>query len=96
MKAVSASSSLTKDGKININLVNVHASKSMDVACEVKGFNGKSVKGHILTAKKINDYNSFDNPENITVNSFKDFKIKDGKLNVKMPAKSIVVLQMDK
>lgn len=96
MKAVSASSSLTKDGKININLVNVHASKSMDIVCEVKGFNAKSVKGHILTARKINAYNSFDNPENVMVNSFKDFNIKDGKLNVKMPAKSIIVLQVEK
>ncbi|MEJ2543827.1 MAG: alpha-L-arabinofuranosidase C-terminal domain-containing protein [Calditrichaceae bacterium] len=96
MEALSASSSLTKDGKIIINLVNVHASKTMDLNCELKGIKPNKVAGKILTAEKINSYNSFDNPDNVILNSFKDFKIKNDNIVVKMPAKSIVVLKVEK
>jgi alpha-N-arabinofuranosidase len=96
MRALSASSSLTKDGKININLVNVHASKAMDILCELKDVKVKNVTGKILTAEQINSYNSFENPENVVVTSFKDFKIKSGNLLVQIPAKSIIVLQVNK
>jgi len=95
MNAISASSSLTRDGKININLVNVHASKAMEVLCEVKGVNVNNITGKVLSAEKINSYNTFENPENVVIKSFKDFKIRDGKLIVKMPAKSIIVLRVE-
>ena len=96
MKALHASGSLTKDGKINLNLVNVHATKPMDLTCELQGIKIKKVTAKILTADKINSYNSFNNPENVVVKSFKDFSIKNGDLIVQMPTKSIIVLQVEK
>ncbi|MEJ2053341.1 MAG: alpha-L-arabinofuranosidase C-terminal domain-containing protein [Calditrichaceae bacterium] len=95
MKALSASASLSKNGKININLVNVHASKLMEVTCEIEGVDIDKVSGRILTAGKINSYNTFDNPDNVKTNSFNDFKIQGDNLIVKMPAKSIIVLQVE-
>ena len=51
-----------------------------------------SVTGEILTSKNIADYNDFDVPSKVTPAEFKDFKVKDGKITVKMPTKSIVNL----
>ena len=95
MDALQASGSLAKDGKININLVNVHATEPMDLTCELKGVIIKKITGKILTADKINSHNTFDNPENVIVKQFKDFSFKSSNLEIKMPAKSIIVLQVE-
>ena len=61
----------------------------------LEGVNGKQVSGRILTADKIDDYNTFDNPDKVAPQPFKDVKIEKGSLLVKMPAKSIVVLEIN-
>lgn len=94
--ALYASSSLAQDGKINVSLVNVHATNSMEVECELRGVGVKSVSGRILTAAALNAHNTFDQPDNVTIAAFKDVAIKAGRLHVNLPAKSIVVLQVEK
>lgn len=96
MTALYASSSLAKDGKINISLVNVHATKSLEVACEVRGAGVKAVSGRILTAASLNAHNTFDNPENVKTAAFKDFSLTNGRLHINMPARSIVVLRVER
>ena len=59
----------------------------------LSGFNGKNVSGRILTSKSVADYNDFDHPEKVQPAAFKDAKLKKGQLTVKLPAKSIVVLE---
>ena len=55
----------------------------------------KSVSGQILTSEKINAYNSFDNPEVVVPGKFSDFKIVNDALEITMPPKSVVVLELD-
>ena len=53
----------------------------------------KNVTGSILTSPKLQDYNSFDNPSKIKPVVFKGFEIKKGKLEITIPAFSVVVLE---
>jgi alpha-N-arabinofuranosidase len=94
--ALYASASLAQDGKINLSLVNVHATKSMEVECELRGAREKKVTGRILTASALNSHNTFDHPSNVTAADFNGVAISQGRLHIKMPAKSIVVIRVER
>ena len=61
----------------------------------IAGFKAKSVSGRILTSKNAADYNDFQHPNVVAPKEFKDAKLsKKGVLTVKVPAKSVVVLNI--
>jgi alpha-N-arabinofuranosidase len=91
---VSASAAKTASGSVIISLANVSLDKKQEVEISLNGFNGKNVSGRILTSKSVADYNDFDHPEKVQPAAFKDAKLKKGQLTVKLPAKSIVVLEV--
>ncbi|GHV49752.1 alpha-N-arabinofuranosidase [Bacteroidia bacterium] len=95
MDAVSVSASKDASGKIHITLANIDPSKPQTVESELRGMAVKKVSGKILTSAKLNDYNSFDAPNNVTVKDFKDVKIDKGVLSIAMPAKSVVMLEIE-
>ena len=47
-----------------------------------------------FTSKNITDHNEFGKPEVVKTVPFKDFRIKGGQLTVKMPAASIVTIEL--
>lgn len=94
--AVSATASV-KNGITTISLVNTDVDKTSEVIIDLNGVSAKKISGEILTAANINDYNDFGQPEKITLKDFdtKNLKIKDGKLTVTLPTKSIVTLSLN-
>jgi alpha-N-arabinofuranosidase len=94
--AISASASLDKTGKIHISLANLNPGKEISVECPVIGDTFKKATGEVLTAVEMSAYNSFEKPETVKPAPFTGFKFVDGLLTVKMPAKSIVVLELTK
>ncbi len=92
--AVSTSAAKEKDGSIIVSLANTDLDKVQEVNIDIDGAVVKNVTGEILSCKNIKDYNDFDHPELIKPAIFKDAKIKKNTLNVKLPAKSIVVLNI--
>lgn len=52
------------------------------------------MKGRILTSKKIQDYNSFENPDSIKPVSFDGAKLTNNKLVIQLPTNSVVVLTL--
>ena len=53
----------------------------------------KNFTGSILTSKKLQDYNSFDKPNAIEPKEFKGFKNSKGKLEITIPAFSVIALE---
>ena len=47
----------------------------------------------LLTAAKLQEYNSFENPNKIIPTVFKGFENKKGKLEITIPPFSVVVLE---
>lgn len=90
--AISISASKDDAGKTNISLVNIDAKKDHKVELDLAGMDVKSMAGQILRSGKIQDHNTFDNPNKIRIGDFKDFKIKNGKLELSLPPFSVVVL----
>jgi alpha-N-arabinofuranosidase len=95
MDALSVSASKDASGKIHITLVNIDPNKAQTIDTELWGVTAKKVSGKILTSAKINDYNTFDKPNTVSVKDFKDAKLSGGKLNVSLPAKSVVMLEIE-
>jgi alpha-N-arabinofuranosidase len=94
LPAVSVSASKDKNGVTHISLVNIDASKPQSVSIDLRGITATAVSGRILTSKKLQDYNSFEQPGKIQPVVFKDAKIAGGTLQVQLPPFSVVVLTL--
>jgi alpha-N-arabinofuranosidase len=77
---------------INVTLTNTDLENAAEITISIASDKKPAATGEILTSANIGDYNDFDFPEKVTPVEFKEFKVKDGKIIVKMPAKSIVSL----
>ncbi|HOO98310.1 MAG TPA: alpha-L-arabinofuranosidase C-terminal domain-containing protein [Bacteroidales bacterium] len=94
--AISASASVDSEGKVHLSLANLNPGKSIVLTCPVIGDTYKTISGEVLTANSMAALNSFDNPESVKPQTFKDFRMKEGILTVTMPAKSVVLLELKK
>jgi len=93
--AVSASASRDLSGKIHVSFANCDLSKSISVACALKGVTAKSVNGRVLTASAMNAHNTFTDPHAVEPAAFDDAKLEGGSLSVTLPAKSVVMLELN-
>ena len=93
--AVSASASRDKAGKIHVTLCNLNPNQSADVTCELQGAKATKLSGRILTAREMNAHNTFDQPDNVKPTEFNTFKVTDNGFVTTLPAKSVVVLEVN-
>lgn len=92
---VSASAAKTKDGSVVVAFTNVSLDKAQEVSINLAGVNAKNISGQILSCNHIADYNDFDNPEKIAPKPFNKAKLtKKGQLELTVPSKSIIVLNL--
>jgi alpha-N-arabinofuranosidase len=91
---ISASASRNAKGEIHITLANTDIDKSNNLSVTLDNTTIKNVSGRILTSPSINDHNTFENPQKVKPVSFTGAKLEKGKLNVTLPPKSIVVLEL--
>ncbi|HEU5168087.1 MAG TPA: alpha-L-arabinofuranosidase C-terminal domain-containing protein, partial [Chitinophagaceae bacterium] len=94
LKAISASASKDKNGLTHISLVNIDANKAQTVSINISGASYTSVTGRILKSDKIQNYNSFEKPNNIVPVAYKDAKLNGNKLELTLPPFSVVVLEL--
>jgi alpha-N-arabinofuranosidase len=95
MDAVSVSASKDASGKIHITLVNIDPNQEQTIETELRGIAAKSVSGQVLTSPKITDHNTFDKPNTLSVKTFKGAKLSKETLSVILPAKSVVMLEIE-
>ena len=62
---LSATASKDNDGLVHISLANVNLEESQTVSIDLDGIKNKAVTGRILVSEKIDDYNSFENPDKV-------------------------------
>jgi alpha-N-arabinofuranosidase len=91
---VSATASKDKNGVYHISLTNVSADKEQTVTVNINGIKASKATGTILATPNIDDLNTFEQPNKVKEAPFKDVKIKNGQMQVKMPKNSIVTLEL--
>jgi alpha-N-arabinofuranosidase len=94
LPALSVSASKDSLGRTHISLTNIHATEAQEINIDLQGAQFKNVSGRILTSAKLQDYNSFEQPNKIVPAQFKGANIKGTSLSVKVPPFSVVVLEL--
>ena len=91
---VDVTASCSQDGSFNITLTNTDLDNDAEIVMDIPGIIIREAEGEILTSGQIQDYNDFDAPEKVQPEKFSNFKIKNGKITIKMPSKSIISLSV--
>jgi len=93
--AVSATAARDTAGTVHLALVNVLPRESATVTCTLLGLSPRSAAGRLLTAPALDSHNTFDAPNTVAPQPFTDASIAGGRLTVTLPARSVVVLNLE-
>ena len=96
LSAINASASRDKSGNINISVVNIDPNEGLDLQLDFPGIQSMKVSAQILTGGKFTDHNTFDKPFIIKPAGFNGVKKSGESLSIKLPAKSVVVINLAK
>ncbi|MGA2562152.1 MAG: alpha-L-arabinofuranosidase C-terminal domain-containing protein [Steroidobacteraceae bacterium] len=91
LPTVDASAARSKDGKLILALVNLDPNRSVLVTTNLTG----RAHGQILTGPAMDTHNTFEAPETIHPSSFIGANGDNGKLEFKLPAKSVAVITVE-
>lgn len=94
LPAVSASASMDKNNLIHISITNIDSKKEQTVSIDLRGSKVSAVSGRILTSGKLQDHNSFEEPNKIKPVVFKGATLSANTLKVILPPFSVVVLEV--
>ncbi|MEO8414628.1 MAG: alpha-L-arabinofuranosidase C-terminal domain-containing protein [Ginsengibacter sp.] len=94
LPSVSASASKDSTGLIHVSLVNINSKKEETISLTIEGEKYKTVTGRILTSVKMQDHNTFDDPEKIKPQVFTGASLKGNLLSLQLPPFSVVVLEL--
>jgi alpha-N-arabinofuranosidase len=92
--SIHASASRDKAGKVHLSLVNLDAQHAAQVSAKISGAKASNVTGRVLTAGAIDARNTFEQPDAVKPSAFTALELKEGKLSVALPARSVVVLEI--
>jgi alpha-N-arabinofuranosidase len=93
--ALSVSASRNKAGQIHLTLCNLDPKAAAELTCELQGVKAPKMSGHVLTATDLTAHNTFDQRNNVKLADFNDFKATEAGFGVSLPAKSIVLLELE-
>jgi alpha-L-arabinofuranosidase len=92
--AVSISASKDNAGRIHITLCNLDPRNANAISISLRGAKPAKVSGRILTAESMNSCNTFDKPDVVKSIDFSGAKLTEGGLEIQLPSKSVVVLEL--
>jgi alpha-N-arabinofuranosidase len=92
LPAVSASASKDSAGAIHISLVNIDSKLSQKITLSLGDEKLKTVTARILTSNKLQDYNSFAEPEKIKPAPFKSVVLDKNTITITLPPTAVVVV----
>jgi len=94
LPAISVSASKDKAGLTHISLTNIDSKNNQEITIDLRGGKFSSVTGRILNSPKLQDHNTFEQPELVKPVPFKQATLSGNALKVTLPAHSVVVLEL--
>lgn len=91
LPALSASASRDRDGAIHLSLVNIDAREARTVTVDLRGADIARVEAQALRSDRLQDHNTFDDPDKIQPAPFRQFKQSGNRLEATLPPFSVVV-----
>jgi alpha-N-arabinofuranosidase len=90
--AISHSASVNEDGLINVTLSNTSLDEDFEIDMVLFGKLIMKVDVDILHSKSHLSHNTFDNPENVRINKYDEYRIEKNGLKIKIPPCSVVAI----
>ncbi|MEX0331561.1 MAG: alpha-N-arabinofuranosidase [Puniceicoccaceae bacterium] len=92
---LSASASKNKEnGTVHLSLVNAHPNEPVSVMLDASALPEGPLSGRILTADAVDAHNTFEEPDRIRAQPFTDYTRTEDRLQIELPAKSVVVIEL--
>ena len=92
--SLSASASRDNQGRVHLSVVNLDPNHTAEITTTIWGGAIKMVTGEVLTAPVVNAMNTFDSPNTVKPAPFNDYKLDGSQLSLRIPSKSVVVLEL--
>jgi alpha-N-arabinofuranosidase len=92
--AVSASASEDGEGRIHVSLTNIDPRNEKIVSLELRGLQAKSVTGQILTSESMEDHNTFEQPDTVSLRDFTGAVVTGSRVTVTLSPKSVVTMEL--
>lgn len=95
LPALSVSASQEASGTVRLSLVNIDAARAHAVEIDLSGLGLASLSARILTSGRLQDHNTFDQPEKVKPQDFKGFTFRKGVFRAELPPFSVVVVESE-
>jgi len=95
LPSISASASKDSTGLVHISITNINAHTQEGVTINIDGMKCNKVTGRILSSARLQDDNTFDDPDKIEPKPFTGAGLKNNVISLKMPPFSVVVLTLE-
>ncbi len=94
--SITATASKDSTGNIHLTISNLNPNKSQKVTIDLRGISVRHISdGMVLTAKSFDSHNTFEDPNAVRPETFKNAKLKGDVLEIEMPSKSLVSLELN-
>ncbi|RPI24348.1 MAG: alpha-N-arabinofuranosidase, partial [Acidobacteria bacterium] len=93
--ALSVSASRDDSGRIHVTMANLDPNAARTVPIEFRGAKVKGVRGQVLTAAAMNARNTFEQADAVKPAAFTGAKLTPEGVEVTLPAKSVVALEVE-
>jgi alpha-N-arabinofuranosidase len=80
---------------VHLSLVNIDAHNPQEVTVTLRGMKATQVQGAALTSTHVQDFNTFDKPDNVKPTTFKGARLNGDVLTLTLPPVSVVVLELN-
>jgi alpha-N-arabinofuranosidase len=90
--SLSATASRDSEGRLHLSIVNLDPNRAAEIVTTIAGKNVTA--GEVFTAPVMNAMNTFDRPNTVKPAPFSGYEFEGSRLNLSVPAKSVVVLEL--
>jgi alpha-L-arabinofuranosidase len=94
LSQISASASRNAAGVVHVSICNLHDQSAADLSIDLRGMAASGATARILTAPEMNSMNTFEKTDAVKPASFDGFKLSKTGLTVSLPARSVVVVEL--
>jgi alpha-N-arabinofuranosidase len=94
LPAISISASTDSTGKMHVSVVNIDAQKPQDISISTGDSKYSSVTARILKSARLQDHNSFTQPDKVKPESFTGVTLKNNEIKFQIPPFCVVQLQV--
>ena len=92
--ALSVSASRDSRGQVNVTICNLDPEHTLPLACELRGAEFSRAAGRLLTAPRINDHNTAQQPALVQPVAFDGAKLSGSTLRLELPPKSVTAVTL--